>query len=77
MEAHVSGFHFNEHPVTGLVLTILTTTISLCLNVVHGIPNIGEGLKELASLGQILACTMTIYVGYRTLKKTNAKNDTQ
>ena len=66
-------FNFNEHPVVGFAFTFLSTALSLCLNVVHNASVVDDELKALASVGQILACSMTIYVGYQTVKKIKEK----
>jgi hypothetical protein len=69
----MTDFNFNEHPVIGFIITLISTMLSLCLNIVHSVSVIDNGLKGLASIGQILACTMTIYVGYHTVKKIKEK----
>lgn len=59
-------FHFNEHPVIGFILMLSFITASVLLN-------FAEEARDLVPFAQILACAMTVLVGYKTLRKQNKK----
>ena len=63
-------FHFNEHPVVAFILMLFFSSGSLLLNFV-------EMAHAVVPFAQIAACTMTVFVGYKTLKKLNGNKSDQ
>lgn len=55
-------FHFNEHPAIGFCLMVVFLTSTVLVKFAE----LGHGL---ALVLQIAAYCMTIFVGYKTLKK--------
>ena len=58
----MNHFHFNEHPVLSVILMVAFSIGSLLLNFV-GMAH------DAVPFAQLAACGMTVFVGYKTLKK--------
>jgi len=57
-------FQFHEHPVVAFILMLFFISGSLLLNFV-------TLAHDFVPFAQIAACGMTVFVGYKTLKKMN------
>jgi len=66
-EHHLPFPHLPINPLLNVLIMVMLFTGSILLPLV-------EAANGMVPFAQIVACAMTVYVGYRTLKKLDSKS---